>query len=234
MTAPTKAHSYRFPGCVVRVAAWHGRPDVASIALGGPDAPTPRALDRLLDRLRADGYREALTNAVGPAASVALVDAGFTVKGKLHLLEHDLRRLPERSGRTRRARRPDRSAIVATDADAFGEFWRFDAVGLREAVRATPHAHVRVATDHRRVIGYSLVGRSERTGYVQRLAVSPDASGRGHGRALLTDGMHWLARRGATRALVNTQYDNDRALDLYLRAGFERLPVGLCVLGCEL
>jgi ribosomal protein S18 acetylase RimI-like enzyme len=54
------------------------------------------------------------------------------------------------------------------------------------------------------------------------------------GQALLVDGMHWLRDRGATRALVNTQEGNERALDLYTRSGFQRLPVGLCVLGREL
>jgi hypothetical protein len=33
---------------------------------------------------------------------------------------------------------------------------------------------------------------------------------------------------------VNTQDDNARALRLYERAGFRRLPVGLCVLGRDL
>jgi hypothetical protein len=34
--------------------------------------------------------------------------------------------------------------------------------------------------------------------------------------------------------MVNTQEGNARALALYTRAGFQRLPVGLCVLGREL
>ena len=42
--AQTKAHSYRFRGGVVRVAAWHGRPDVASLALRGVRRPSHRAL----------------------------------------------------------------------------------------------------------------------------------------------------------------------------------------------
>ena len=69
---------------------------------------------------------------------------------------------------------------------------------------------------------------------MQRLAVAPVAQGEGLGRALLDDGLLWLREHGAVRALVNTQEHNDRALDIYLRAGFTRLPVGLCVLGCEL
>jgi ribosomal protein S18 acetylase RimI-like enzyme len=232
--AQAKAHSYRFRGGVVRVAAWHGRPDVATIAVQGADAPSPRTLERLLGRLRDAGYREVLTNAVGPGTSLWLVDSGFAVRGRLHLLEHDLTDLPKPSRRTRRATRADREQIVHVDASAFDDFWQFDELALREATRATPRAHTRVAARAGEIFGYGLFGRAGTTGYVQRLAVEPNDQGRGLGRALLGDGLNWLHMHGATRALVNTQEDNARALDLYLRAGFRRLPVGLCVLGRDL
>jgi ribosomal protein S18 acetylase RimI-like enzyme len=234
-----RAQSYRFRGGVARVAAWHGRTDVASLALHGTDAPSPRALRRLLERLQAAGYREVVTNALGPGTSLPLVDVGFAVRGKLHLLAHDLADLPPPSGRTRRATRTDRDALLAADAAAFDEFWRFDALGLREAARATPRSHLRVdGTAHNRrghdPCAYGLFGRAGVAGYVQRLAVAPEAQRRGLGQALLTDGMRWLRSHGAQRVYVNTQEDNDPALALYLRAGFHRLPVGLHVLGREL
>ena len=231
MRAQSKAHSYRFRGGVVRVAAWHGRSDVASIALSGTDAPTLDVLDRILDRLRVEGYREAVTNAVGPAASLPLLDSGFKVRERLHLLEHDLTDLPPPSGNTRRAARTDRAAVVAIDADAFDDFWRFDDLALREAERATPRTRTLVAPRADDPQGFGLFGRGDATGYVQRLAIAPAAQGAGLGRAVLGDGLRWLAGQGATRALVNTQEDNIRALDLYTIAGFSRLPVGLCVLG---
>jgi ribosomal protein S18 acetylase RimI-like enzyme len=234
VTAQAKAHSYRFRDGVVRVATWHGKPDVATIAVRAADTPSPRTLDRLLDRLRDAGYRQVLTNAVGPGTSVWLVDSGFAVRGRLHLLEHALDDLPKPSRRTRRAARADRDAIVAVDAASFDDFWRFDELALREAMRATPRAHTRVAALKGTVVGYGLFGRAGTTGYVQRLAVGPEGQGHGLGRALLFDGLRWLHVHGATRALVNTQEDNERALDLYVRAGFTRCPVGLCVLGRDL
>jgi ribosomal protein S18 acetylase RimI-like enzyme len=232
--AQAKAHSYRFRDGVVRVAAWHGRPDIATIAVRGVDAPSTRMLDRLLDRLRDSGYRQVLTNAVGPGTSLWLVDSGFVVRGRLHLLERLLSESPAPSRRTRRATRVDRDAIVTVDAASFDDFWRFDELALREAMRATPRAHTRVAAVDHSVVGYGLFGRAGTTGYVQRLAVEPGGQGHGLGRALLGDGLRWLHMHGATRALVNTQEDNARALNLYLQAGFTRLPVGLCVLGRDL
>jgi ribosomal protein S18 acetylase RimI-like enzyme len=207
---------------------------VASIALQGAAAPSPRALKRLLERLTRDGYRAVITNALAPGASLALIDAGFTVRGRLHLLVHELDAVPEPVLRTRRARRSERLPALEIDAAAFDDFWRFDATALYEAMRATPRTHLRVAPAHTDITGYALFGRSGNAGYVQRLAVDPAAQGAGVGWSLLADGLRWLRSRGASRVFVNTQDDNRRAFDLYVRAGFSPLPVGLCVLGREL
>jgi ribosomal protein S18 acetylase RimI-like enzyme len=94
--------------------------------------------------------------------------------------------------------------------------------------------HVLVSDGDDAVCGFVLLGRSTGDGYVQRLAVAPGSQGRGFGRALLGDGLRWLRSSGAARVLVNTQVGNDRAFSLYRRAGFEELPVGLCVLGRHL
>ena len=77
-------------------------------------------------------------------------------------------------------------------------------------------------------------GRAGPAGYVQRLAVRPEASGRGWGSALVLDGLRWMARTGCKEALVNTHTDNARALALYERLGFRPLPDGLVVLGSPL
>jgi ribosomal protein S18 acetylase RimI-like enzyme len=225
-----KTQSFRFRGGVVRIAAWHGRADVASIAVRGRGAIAPAAVERLLERMRAAGYQEVVTNALAPAATLPLVDAGFAVRGRLRVLVHDLVRLPDETRRTRRAHRHERREIIATDQAAFDDFWYFDADGLREATRATPTAQLRVTRDAGPA-GYALFGRAASDGYVQRLAVHPGAQGRGYGSALLVDGLRWLRKHGAVRAYVNTQADNQRAYALYERAGFRPLPVGLCVLG---
>jgi ribosomal protein S18 acetylase RimI-like enzyme len=230
-----KTQSIRFRGGVARVAAWHGQPDVASVALQYRGAPSIPEIEQLIDELRSGGYRAVITNALAPGASLPFVDCGFEVRGRLRLLSHDFTAQPGPAAtrRTRRATASDRPAALAVDAAAFDDFWKLDEVGLEQAARATPRWHMRV-TRGKPLVGYGLFGRAERVGYVQRLAVHPDAQGSGLGLALLCDGMRWLRLRGARSAFVNTQDDNERALQLYERAGFRRLPVGLCVLGRDL
>ena len=83
-------------------------------------------------------------------------------------------------------------------------------------------------------MAYAIAGRSGRRGFLQRIAVDPLAQRRGIGAALVVDGLRWLRRWGADRALVNTQEQNEPALLLYERLGFRRQPGGLAVLGIDL
>ena len=59
-----KTQSIRFRGGMARVAAWHGRPEIASVALQCRGAPSIEAIESLIDELRTTGYREIITNAV--------------------------------------------------------------------------------------------------------------------------------------------------------------------------
>ena len=176
-----------------------------------------------------------LTSALGPAEQVPFLDAGYQVYQVLRLLEIDLTRMmetppPEPGLRIRPTRRRDTRPILKLDAAAFDAFWRFDAEALAEAAHATSRNRRRVAQRDGRVVGYTMTGRSGRTGFLQRLAVNPDHHGQGTGRILLVDSLSWLQRSGAIRALVNTQAGNDQALALYRNTGFNQRPEGLAVL----
>jgi ribosomal protein S18 acetylase RimI-like enzyme len=47
---------------------------------------------------------------------------------------------------------------------------------------------------------------------------------------LVVDGLRWLKRWRVDQVVVNTQFENARALGLYERLGFRRQPLGLSVL----
>ena len=217
-----------------RLRPWRGQPEVAEIAIGAAAGPSREVVDECVAHLRASGYRAVITTALSPAEALGFVDAGFGVRERLHLLSHDLVDPPPPIGTTRRARRADRPEVLALDNLSFDSFWRLDEPSLDDALRATPSARFRVATDGDGVVGYAITGRAGRQGYLQRLAVHPRGRGRGYSRSLIGDALDWLRRRGMTRALVNTQEHNDAALGLYESSGFRRLPTSLCVLGCEI
>jgi ribosomal protein S18 acetylase RimI-like enzyme len=224
----------RWRGGWARIAPWPGpERDVAHLTVGAETPPSDDVVDRCLAQLRRAGYGGVVTNALSAADCLAFVDAGFHVRERLHLLQHDLEHLPPPARRTRRARRGDRPAVLALDRRAFDPAWRLTgAPGFVEAVRATPVARVRIAEERWRAgaLAYAITGRAGSQGYLQRVAVDPASRREGWGRALVTDGLRWLRRRGARRALVNTQLRNTAALSLYEECGFRRLPVGLCVL----
>jgi ribosomal protein S18 acetylase RimI-like enzyme len=189
-------------------------------------------VEQCVDHARASGYGSVLTNAVGPTESDVFVDAGFSVRERLHLLELELRAEPPPPARSlERASRRDRSGVLAVDDAAFDDFWKLGPIGLRDALTATPVSRYRLGRDVSRVIAYAITGFAGTQGYLQRVAVHPEARRRGWGHAVVADGLAWLWQRGAHRVSVNTQLSNVRAMALYESFGFERLPTGLCVLG---
>ncbi len=224
------------PQRALRVRPWPVDPTTAHLVPYAARRLNVDTLHRLLAELADAGYQRARTAALSPDEQVPFLAAGFQVDEHLHLLAHDHTAVvpPARPSALRRARRRDRAAVLDVDRAAFSPPWRLDAAGLREALVATPSVRFRVAQVDGRVVGYAVAGRAGRRGYLQRVAVHPDAAGRGLGRALVTDALAWLAQRGAQRAVVNTQEGNAAALALYEALGFRPEPLGLDVLGARL
>jgi ribosomal protein S18 acetylase RimI-like enzyme len=224
----------------VRMGAWRGDRNVAFLA-PVPEAPLPSAelLRRCLETLTERGFDHVVTAALAATEQEAFLAAGFEVAERLHLLARDLDTVPAVGSDLclRRVGCALRAEVLEVDQTAFPPFWQFDSHGLDEALRATSRTRFRAAVatpGHDGVLGYAICGRSGQRGFVQRLAVRPDAQRRGIGRGLLLDGLGWMRRRGARRAVVNTQLDNDAALMLYEQCGFRREPGGLAVLSTGL
>jgi ribosomal protein S18 acetylase RimI-like enzyme len=217
-----------------RLASWRADGLVAHLS---PTAMRPLSADFVsscVDRLRARGFTFVVTSALSEVECAGFLRAGFDVQEELELLAHDLKAIPSTDHRLRRPRRSDRPRVLAVDAAAFDSFWRLHQGGLEDALGATPSVRFRVHGRGERLDAYVIGGRGAGTGYVQRLAVEPSARGRGLGRSLLGDILRWMRRRGASRALVNTQRDNAAALALYRSCGFRVLPEGLRVLARSL
>jgi ribosomal protein S18 acetylase RimI-like enzyme len=186
------------------------------------------------------------TAALFPRAAARFEAAGFEVADRLVLLRAGLddprvRTAIDRRGdrATRTMRRYHFGAAAATDRAAFGAAWGHDAAELAEICRATPvhAARYRLASPRRHglpgraeVAAFAIAGASSDHGYLQRLAVDPSVQRRGHGRALTTDALRWMARRRLPDCLVNTSVDNSAALALYEAVGFAPMDEQLSVL----
>ncbi|HUP85901.1 MAG TPA: GNAT family N-acetyltransferase [Acidimicrobiales bacterium] len=225
----------------LRVGPWRGDRETAYLnPVPGSPIPSAEFVSRCLRTLSRQGYLRVVTGALSPSEQNAFRAAGFGVSENLHLLSHDLRNVPPvepPDGLLRRSTHRDRDRVLEVDRLAFDPFWRLDDSGLDEALRATPHTRFRIAVDAHEpdmVIGYAITGRAGRRGYLQRLAVHPSKQRKGLGTILVADGLRWLRRWRADRAMVNTQLANDRALSLYERVGFRLEPSGLSVLAREL
>jgi ribosomal protein S18 acetylase RimI-like enzyme len=223
----------------LRVRAWHADHRVAHVtpAVDGSGPLTTEEIRRCIARLRRDGYRGAITAAIGRLDQPPFLEAGFVPAERLHLLLHPLDAIPSplaAPAHLRRGRRRELEDLLTVDHAAFSAPWRLDRIGLEEALSATPAVHLRVARGGAATAGYAICGRAAHRGYVQRLAVHPRVQGRGLGGALLLDGLRWLRRWGADDALVNTQEGNDRSLRLYQRVGFVLQHEGLTVLRLDL
>lgn len=224
----------------LRVAPWQGDPKTALMGPArGRRGPEVEAIRQGLDRLRRKGVTTVVTPALSHYEAEPFFQAGFTLHERLHLLAKNLS-VPQ-SDSNPVLPRPDglvistarfwhRRRMLDVDQRAFQGFWQFDAISLGEALNATPHYWARLAELEGRTVGYAITGRAGERGYLQRLAVVPEAQGKGVGSTLVNDALAWLRHRRASLALVNTQEINERAYDLYRRHGFVRQSDGLIVL----
>jgi GNAT superfamily N-acetyltransferase len=227
-----RQQTLRFGDSWARIAPWRGGGDAAHIVVGPGTGVSTAVVHGCMERARASGYASMLTSAVGAAESDVFVEAGFSVRERLHLLDLRLRAAPPRPEHPlERGGRRHRDAVLAVDDASFDSFWRLGPAGLHDALTATPVTRYRIGHADRRIVAYAITGLAGQQGYLQRVAVDPEERRRGWGRAVVADGLGWLWRHGADHVYVNTQVGNDRAVALYESFGFERLPAGLYVLG---
>jgi ribosomal protein S18 acetylase RimI-like enzyme len=186
----------------------------------------------------ATGARIVRTGALFPNATASFLAAGFHVADTLALLERRTaddptsprRQRPDDTVRLRRLRPSMLADAAEIDRRSFSRPWANDVVALADIMAATPYHRSRCVHLAGRMVAFSISGRADRTGYVQRLAVDPSARRRGFAHLLLADALHWMRRREVSRAMVNTASDNHSALSLYDAVGFVRQPDSLLIL----
>lgn len=116
--------------------------------------------------------------------------------------------------------RGDLDALVALEAEAFGdEAWSEESVAAELTGIGTTR-HVIVSVDGERLVGYAALMYVDQVADVQRVVVGPGDRRRGiaaHLLRLLLDG---TASRGCKQVLLEVGADNVAALGLYANFGF--------------
>lgn len=219
-----------------RLRAWPNEPSVAQLVLTDhTKAPSITTLEEWMRIIGEHGFSRVRTGALAASAMSPFLELDFASIQTLALLRLDLDRHMKfgvLQHELRPVRGPRQLAVAARlDAAAFENGWELDPPSILDACHATPAHRIRLAiTATDQPAGYIITGRNGAAGFVQRLAVERSLEGQGVGSSLLIDGLQWLQRRGVREVLVNTNFDNDRALGLYERFGFQLLPDSLQVL----
>jgi GNAT superfamily N-acetyltransferase len=156
------------------------------------------------------------------------------VSDRLLLLEHGLNAIDAPDREIETGGIEPLEELYAIDNVSFLTRWRLGRIGLAESFSATARSVVmRIRSNDGRCLGFAISGVALGTGYLQRLAVTPEQRGIGIGRDLVGGSLLWARRLGAMRMLVNTQTDNLGAAALYHRTGFRDVPGGLLLFRFE-
>ena len=206
--------------------------------------PTTTDIDGWVAEAAASGATVVRTGALFPDSTAPFLEFGFRVADTLTLLERTLTDrntasrsprigpIPQGAGTVRLRRLRPSMLHEAADIDrrSFSAPWANDASTLADIMTATPYHRSRSVHVDGRMVAFSISGRADRSGYVQRLAVDPSARRRRFAQLLLDDALRWMHRRDVSRAMVNTATDNQPALALYESIGFEQQPGALLIL----
>lgn len=123
----------------------------------------------------------------------------------------------------RPARLDDMTALRALETACFGpDAW--SELSIAAELAGVPDTRsVLVVEDAGEVVAYGCVLMSARTADVQRIAVRPDHWRTGLGRRLLTTLLGQATEHGCVEALLEVREDNEAAIALYQRRGFETI-----------
>jgi ribosomal-protein-alanine N-acetyltransferase len=118
----------------------------------------------------------------------------------------------------------DIDAALAIERELFPDAWS-DETFWAELARVPESRHYVVADDDGAVVGYAGLMTVGGQADVQTVAVAPGHQGQQLGATLLRAIVDEATSRGCTEVLLEVRVDNEPALHLYEKAGFERISV---------
>ncbi len=153
-----------------------------------------------------------------------LLSTGFRLKQNivlLQLINENAKPFTMPKGlRIRSIQEEDMPFVTEIDLAAFGNFWHNTLDSLQRARLQSVSATV--AEDDSGLLGYQISTGNPFGAHLARLAVLPEAQGRGVGTALVGQLIQSGGSNKINRLSVNTQADNIVSLSLYQKLGFIR------------
>jgi ribosomal protein S18 acetylase RimI-like enzyme len=211
---------------------WRSRADITALWHVRGDGVIKKRLVRVAASSSfAAGSSRLVTKPLGGYETEEYTRWGFETIYRIVLLEKHLRRESDSSGveapiEIMRYRKRYQDEVLKLDATAFDDFWRLDAHTLEAVATSCYHNTFLLAQQDGEVLGYAIGGANGRFGYLQRLGIHAGHHGKGVGEALTRRITSILRNMGAAVLMVNTQEDNEAALGLYRKLGFETMPDG--------
>lgn len=123
------------------------------------------------------------------------------------------------------AREEHLDGILALERDGFstGEQWSRNA--WAEELAADDRLVLAHTAADGEVVGVANFGCVEDMADLHRVVVQRDVRGRGVATQLIRAGIEWAEALGASRMLLEVRTDNDPAVELYSRLGFDRISL---------
>ena len=227
-----------------RLRAWPHEPRTAHLVLSGAydrvDVPSSDTVSQWRKTAAEWGYHHIRTSALPVTTASLFHQAGFETVQSLTVLSvaHSERPtfdvpsdVTPRSVAKWAVSRPSRvvQTVLNIDAESFPTPWHLDQTTFSDAMNATGSSRLFVSRHRGHIDGFVLVGATDSTGYVQRLAVRPSARRTGVGLRLVARALEWSFKKGCSTTVVNTETTNEPALRLYESLGFVPHNDGLVV-----
>jgi [ribosomal protein S18]-alanine N-acetyltransferase len=196
--------------------------DVASVAISGGRSPVKTLqalLEAVLGELNARGVTGLVCLTSDDWLRSACFDIGFIEHDRVigyarsgHLLPPPISAGP---ARVRPARSQDGEVVLALNSAAFAPIWRYDSSTILSWLLTADHAVLAETGAGHAGFALTTSSRDSELAQLTRIAIHPRFQGRGIGRQVVVDAIHYAWEIGAGGLSLNTQASNMISRRLY-------------------
>lgn len=114
----------------------------------------------------------------------------------------------------------DFSYLLDLDKEIFETYWRNSFNSFQETLKSCVNNYLFIQKKGNQTIGYAILGETRRLSYLQRIGVDKLYQKQGYGEELLKSVLSFSRKKKFLTMKLNTQEENESALKLYKKNGF--------------